>query len=111
MNIHDLISYPFAYGIDLDSDEVEAKLAALNIDLNNCTVAEALTALREMPPAPPRRAGAPHGNQNNKRAATRENVLLIRLTDAEQKIIAAAAGSVPVRRWVREAALEKANAL
>lgn len=42
MNIRDLISHPYAYGIDLDSDEVETKLAALNIDPDNCTVADAI---------------------------------------------------------------------
>ncbi|MFM8332255.1 MAG: hypothetical protein ACKN9T_11245 [Candidatus Methylumidiphilus sp.] len=107
MNISDLISYPPAYGIDMDSDEVEAKLTELGIDPANCTIGEALNALNKMPLAS-RRAGAPRGNQNNKRPVTRDNVLLIRLTDDEQKAIAAAAGSMPVRRWVREAALEKA---
>lgn len=115
MNISDLISYPPAYGLHgMDSDDVEAALKRLNINPDNCTVEDAVLALTTLSAPfapPPRRAGAPRGNKNNKRTTVRENKLLIHLTADEQAAIAAAANGMPVARWVREAALEKANCL
>ena len=47
MTINDLISQPLAYGLDLDSDQIEAALAAADLNPQTCTSAEALTACQE----------------------------------------------------------------
>lgn len=47
MTINDLISQPLAYGLDLDSDQIEAALAHANLDPQTCTLAEAITACQE----------------------------------------------------------------
>lgn len=111
MNIKDPISYPPAYGLHgMDSDNVEAALKRLNIDPDNCTVAEAvlaLTSLQAFPPAPKKRRGAPVGNRNGAVGEPRRNPITIRLTDAEyQQVLAAAeAARLSVRDWVRKATI------
>lgn len=102
----------------LDSDEIDKALAAANLDPQTCTYAEALTACQELANAirafgqPPTRggrrtgAGAPRGNQNGKRDVVRPHRIQIRLTADELTVLTAAAGDVPLARWVREAALE-----
>ncbi len=47
MTINDIIARPLTYGLDLDSDQVEAALAHANLDPTTCTLAEALTACHE----------------------------------------------------------------
>jgi hypothetical protein len=106
--------------IPLNSDEIDAALAAANLDPTTCTCAEAVTACREYANAirafgqPPTRggrrtgAGAPKGNQNNKRDVVRPHRIQIHVSDNELAAITAAAGNVPLARWVREAAIEKA---
>ena len=76
MTVSDLIAQPLAYGLDLDSDEIDAALAAADLDPATCTPAEALTACQEFANAvqafgqyPTRggkrpNSGAPRGNSN-----------------------------------------------
>ena len=101
----------------LDSDEIDKALADANLDPQTCTYAEAATACQEFanairafgqsPTRGGRRtgAGAPKGNQNNKRNVVRPHRIQIHLTADELAAITAAAGDVPLARWVREAAL------
>lgn len=108
----------------LDSDEIDKALAAANLDPTTCTCAEAVTACQEyanavqafgqQPTRGGRRtgAGAPRGNKNNKRDVVRPHRIQIHLTADELAAITAAAGDVPLARWVREAAvrnIEKKN--
>jgi len=118
---HDEINTLHMSGIQfpLDSDEIELALAAANLDPTTCTYAEAVTACQEFANAirafgkPPTRggrrtgAGAPRGNQNNKRNVVRPHRIQIHLTADELTAITAAAGNMPLARWVREVALEK----
>ena len=104
----------------LDSDEIDAALTHANLDPLTCSYAEAVTACQEFANAirafgqPPTRggrrtgAGAPKGNQNNKRDVVRPHRIQIHVSDNELAAITAAAGNVPLARWVREAAIEKA---
>ena len=103
----------------LDSDEIDKALADANLDPTTCTYAEAGNACQRYANAiqafgqPPTRggrregAGAPRGNQNNKRDVVRPHRIQIHVSDDELAAITAAAGDVPLARWVREAALEK----
>ena len=106
MNIRDLISYPPAYDIDLDSDEVEAKLAALNIDPDNCTIADAISALRQMPPATRPRVGAPRGNINRSVSNPRNFTVRFRVNAEELALLERSAGGESVGTWVRNMALK-----
>lgn len=101
----------------LDSDEIESALADANLDPLTCSYAEAVTACQEFANAiqafgqPPTRggrregAGAPRGNQNGRRDVVRPHRIQIHVSDNELAAITAAAGDVPLARWVREAAL------
>lgn len=103
----------------LDSDEIESALAAANLDPTTCTYAAAIAACQEYanairafgqsPTRGGRRtgAGAPKGNQNNKRNVVRPHRIQIHVSDNELAAITAAADDVPLARWVREVALEK----
>jgi hypothetical protein len=105
----------------LDSDEIDKALADANLDPQTCTYAEALTACQEYANAiqafgkPPTRggrrtgAGAPRGNQNNKRNVVRPHRIQIHLTADELAALTAAAGNMPLARWVREVAVNAAN--
>ena len=105
----------------LDSDEIESALADANLDPQTCAYVEAVTACQEYanairafgqsPTRGGRRtgAGAPKGNQNNKRNVVRPHRIQIHVSDNELAAITAAAGDVPLARWVREVALEKAT--
>ena len=95
---HDEINALHASGMQFppDSDEIEE-------------FANAIRAFGQSPTRGGRRtgAGAPKGNQNNKRNVVRPHRIQIHLTADELAAITAAAGDVPLARWVREAALEK----
>ena len=104
----------------LDSDEIESALADANLDPQTCAYVEAINACQEYANAiqafgqPPTRggrregAGAPRGNQNNKRDVVRPHRIQIHVSDDELAAITAAAGDVPLARWVREAAVSAA---
>jgi len=113
MNISDLISYPPAYGIDLDSDQVEAALAAANLDPQTCTIDQAITACQEFGQHPTRggkrpNSGAPTGNSNSKKEIVRDISLTMRLSQEEYDTIATATGDKKIGTWLREVALAAA---
>ena len=117
MTINDLISQPLAYGLDLDSDQVEAALAAADLNPATCTLAAALTACQEFANAvqafgryPTRsgkrpNSGAPIGNSNAVKEIVRDISLTMRLSGEEHDTIAAATGGKKISTWLREIAL------
>ena len=120
MTVADLIAQPLAYGLDLDSNQVEAALAAANLDPATCTPAEALTACQEFANAvqafgqyPTRggkrpNSGAPIGNSNGKKKITKDISVVVRISQQEHQAIAAATGGKGVSTWLREIALAAA---
>lgn len=103
----------------LDSDEIDAALAAANLDPTTCTYAEALTACQEFANAirafgqhPTRggkrpNSGAPIGNSNGRKEIVRDISLTMRLSQEEYNTIAARCGGKQISTWLREVALEK----
>lgn len=121
MTVADLISHPPAYGLDLDSDQVEAALAHADLDPQTCTLTAALTACQEYANAvqafgqyPTRGgkregSGAPIGNSNGRKEIVREISLTMRLSQEEYQTIAAATGGKKLSTWLRKTALAAAN--
>lgn len=121
MSIRDLIAQPLAFNLDLDSDQVEAALAAANLDPQTCELAEAVTACQEFANAvqafgqqPTRggkrpNSGAPRGNSNGKKEIVRDISLTMRLSEEEYNTIAAATGGKKIGTWLREIALKAAS--
>ena len=104
----------------LDSDEIDAALAAADLDPATCTPAEALTACQEFANAAqafgqsPTRggkrngSGAPRGNSNGKKEIVKDFALVIRLSQEEYSTIAAATDG-KISAWLREIALAAAS--
>lgn len=101
MNIRDLIAQPLAFNLDLDSDQVEAALAAANLDPATCELAEAVTACQEFANAaqafgqyPTRggkrpNSGAPRGNSNATKTRLRVRNRQARISQADTEYFAA----------------------
>jgi hypothetical protein len=103
--------------IPLDSDEIDAALAAANLDPATCTPDEAITACREFANAMqafkqyPTRMGAPVGNSNAKKADPRLNLITARFNadDYAAIITAANQSQQSPSEWVRNAAIAAAT--
>lgn len=105
----------------LDSDEIDAALAAADLDPATCALTAALTACQEFANAvqafgqyPTRGgkrngSGAPRGNSNGRKEIVREISLTMRLSQEEYQTIAAATGGKKLSTWLREIALAAAN--
>lgn len=105
----------------LDSDEIDAALAAADLNPQTCTLAAALTACQEFANAaqafgqhPTRggkrpNSGAPIGNSNGRKEIVREISLTMRLSQEEYSTIAAATGGKKLSTWLREIALAAAD--
>jgi len=91
MNIQDLISQPLFFGLDMDSDDVEAALEAI--------------AIWQMRP----RAGAPRGNTNRAVPDPRNHIVKFRVNDEELALLEQGAGGESVGVWVRDVALSAAK--
>ena len=121
MTVSDLIAQPLAYGLDLDSDEIDAALAAADLDPATCTLWAALTACREYANAAqafrkyPTRggkrdgSGAPISNSNGRKEITKDISVVVRISQEEYSTIAAATGGKKLSTWLREIALAAAG--
>lgn len=121
MTVADLIAQPIAFGLDLDSDQVEAALAHADLDPNTCALWAALTACQEYANAvqafgqyPTRGgkrngSGAPIGNSNGRKEIARDISVTMRLSQEEYSTIAAATDGEKISTWLREIALAAAN--
>lgn len=121
VTVADIIAQPLSFNLDPDSDQVEAALAAANLDPATCTIAEALTACQEFANAAqafgqyPTRggkrfgSGAPIGNSNSKKKIVRDISLTMRISEEEYNTIAAATGGKKIGTWLREMALKAAS--
>ena len=119
MTVANLIAQPLSCGLDLDSDQVEAALAAADLNPATCTLCAALTAcqeyanaaqaFREYPTRGGKRpnSGAPRGNSNGKKEIVRDISLVIRLSQEEYRTIAAATDGEKISTWLREIALAR----
>ena len=105
----------------LDSDEIDAALAAADLDPATCTFTAALTACQEYANAvqafgqrPTRGgkrngSGAPIGSSNGKKEIVKDISLAIRLSQEEYSTIAASCGGKKLSTWLREMALAAAS--
>ena len=121
MTVSDLIAQPLAYGLDLDSDEIDAALAHANLDPQTCTLAAALTVCQEFANAaqafgqyPTRggkrpNSGAPIGNSNGKKKITKDISVVVRISQQEHQAIAVATDGKKLSTWLREIALAAAS--
>lgn len=119
MTVANLIAQPLVYGLDLDSDQVEAALAAADLNPQTCSFTAALTACQEFANAAqafgqyPTRggkrngSGAPRGNSNGKKEIVKDISLVIRLSQEEYRTIAAATDGEKISTWLREIALAR----
>lgn len=110
----DLIAQPLAFNLDLDSDQVEAALAAANLDPTTCTIEQAFDAIAVYQMRPTRGgkrfgSGAPIGNSNGRKEIVKDISLVVRMSQQEYQIIAAATNGKGVSTWLREVALEAAS--
>lgn len=121
MTVANLIAQPLSCGLDLDSDQVEAALAAADLNPQTCSFTAALTACQEFANAAqafgqyPTRggkrngSGAPRGNSNGKKEIVKDISLKMRLSEEEYNTIAAATGGKKIGTWLREVALAAAS--
>ena len=105
----------------LDSDEIDAALAAADLDPATCTFTAALTACQEYanvvqafgqrPTRGGKRpnSGAPIGNSNGRKEITRDIPVMMRLSQEEHDTIAAATDGKKLSAWLREIALAAAG--
>jgi hypothetical protein len=104
-----LISQPLSFGLDMDSDDVEAALALANLT-PDCPIDQALKAIviwldEQMRP----RAGAPRGNINRSVPDPRDYTVRFRVNAEELTVLERSAGGESVGTWVRNLALEAAR--
>lgn len=110
VTVADIIAQPLAFNLDLDSDQVEAALAAANLDPQTCTIEQAFDAIAAYQMRPTRggkrpNSGAPFGNSNGRKPIVRDISLTMRLSQQEYEAIAAATGGKKISTWLREIAL------
>ena len=110
----DLISRPLDFDLNMDSDEVEAALAAANLD-ESCSVWAARQAIaawqmRQNTARPVRaKAGAPRGNTNRAVPDPRNHIVRFRVNAEELALLERSAGGESVGTWVRDVALSAAR--
>jgi len=102
----DLISQPLSFGLDIDSDDVEAALALAKLT-PDCPIDQAFEAITVWQMRP--KAGAPRGNINRAVPDPRDYTVRFRVNDEELALLEHSAGGKSVGTWVRDLALSAAR--
>ena len=101
-----LISQPLSFGLDMNSDDVEAALALAKL-APDCPIDQALEAIAIWQMRP--RAGAPRGNTNRAVLNPRDYNVQFRVNAEELALLQRSAGGESVGTWVRDLALSVAR--
>lgn len=97
---------PLSFGLDMDSDEVEAALTLAKLT-PDCPIDQAFDAVAIWQMRP--RRGAPLGNTNSAVLYPRNYTVRFRVTAQELALLERSAGGESVGTWVRDVALEAAR--